>query len=123
MTKVLGGNPEITFTPTDSLGRSTLFAMMPRRLVIALSLVLFSFSFSGLSSAQAAKHTLGVQAKSFGMRDGRPITLYTLTNSHGLEVKAMTYGAILVSMRVPDRKGEFADIVLGHETPEGYVPN
>jgi len=57
------------------------------------------------------------------MRDGRPITLYTLTNSHGLEVKAMTYGAILVSMRVPDRKGEFADIVLGHETPEGYVPN
>jgi aldose 1-epimerase len=97
--------------------------MMPRRLVIALSLVLFSFSFSGLSSAQAAKHTLGVQAKSFGMRDGRPITLYTLTNSHGLEVKAMTYGAILVSMRVPDRKGEFADIVLGHETPEGYVPN
>lgn len=49
--------------------------------------------------------------------------MYTLTNSHGVEVRAMNYGGIIVSIRVPDRKGEFADIVLGHETLEGYIPN
>ena len=49
--------------------------------------------------------------------------MYTLTNSHGLEVKVMNYGAIIVSIRVPDRKGQFADIALGHDTLEGYVPN
>src|SRR5215472_10781058 len=97
--------------------------MMPRRLVIALNLVLFSTLRSGISTAQAAKHSAGLQEKSFGTREGRPVTLYTLTNSHGLEVQATTYGAIITSMRVPDRKGQFADIVLGHETPEGYIPN
>jgi aldose 1-epimerase len=49
--------------------------------------------------------------------------LYTLTNSHGLEIRAMNYGGIILSMSVPDRKGQFADVVLGHDTLEGYIPN
>ena len=49
--------------------------------------------------------------------------MYTLTNANGVEVDAMNYGGIIVSIRVPDRKGQFADIVLGHETLEGYTPN
>jgi len=35
----------------------------------------------------------------------------------------MNYGAIIVSIRVPDRKGQLGDVVLGHETAEGYIPN
>jgi len=76
-------------------------------------------AIGGLLIAQST----GVQQQPFGSRDGRPITLYTLTNSHGVEVRAMNYGGIIVSIRVPDRKGQLADIVLGHETLEGYVPN
>jgi aldose 1-epimerase len=49
--------------------------------------------------------------------------LYTLTNAHGLEIKAIDYGCIITSIRVPDRQGHFADIALGHETPEAYIPN
>lgn len=49
--------------------------------------------------------------------------MYTLTNAHGVEIRAMTYGGIITSIRVPDRKGQLADIVLGHETLEGYTPN
>ena len=49
--------------------------------------------------------------------------MYTLTNSHGMEVRCMNYGAIIVSIRVPDRKGQLGDVVLGHETAEGYIPN
>ena len=49
--------------------------------------------------------------------------MYTLTNSHGLEIRAMNYGGIIVSILVPDRKGQFADVVLGHDTLEGYIPN
>ena len=74
--------------------------------------------------AQASKrHEQAVQQKPFGTQDGRPITLYTLTNANGVEVDAMNYGGIIVSIRVPDRKGQFADIVLGHENLEGYIPN
>ena len=49
--------------------------------------------------------------------------MYTLTNANGVEVDTMNYGGIIVSIRVPDRKGQFADIVLGHENLEGYLPN
>jgi aldose 1-epimerase len=79
----------------------------------------------GPASAQSnSKPVLDVRKKSFGStRDGRPIHLFTLTNSHGIEVRAMNYGAIITSVRVPDKKGATADIVLGHDTLEGYTPN
>ncbi|HUA16457.1 MAG TPA: aldose epimerase family protein [Verrucomicrobiae bacterium] len=96
---------------------------MPRRLV---STCFFLFVLtSGLLFAQPAssKHSSGVTQQPFGTQDGRPVNVYTLTNSHGMEVRAMNYGGIILSIRVPDRKGDFADVVLGHETLEGYIPN
>ncbi len=100
--------------------------MMPRcftTLSISIA-VLLGLATSGLALAQATtNHKQGVQQKPFGTRDGRPVNLFTLTNANGVEVDAMNYGGIIVSIRVPDRKGEFADIVLGHENLDGYVPN
>ena len=37
--------------------------------------------------------------------DGTAIESFTLRNAHGIEVRAITYGAIIVSLRVPDRAG------------------
>jgi aldose 1-epimerase len=97
--------------------------MIPRRLILACALV-FITAIGGLLSAQtSSKQKSGVQKQDFGTRDGRPIILYTLTNAHGVEVRAMNYGGIILSLRVPDRKGQLADIVLGHEKAEGYMPN
>src|SRR6201998_696993 len=108
----------------NSRCRSTLFAMMPRRSSLAYLFILV-VTIHGLLLAQTtvAKPTPGVHEQPFGTREGRPITLYTLTNSHGVEVHAMNYGGIILSIRVPDRKGQFADIVLGHDALEGYTPN
>lgn len=53
--------------------------------------------------------------------DGRDVMLYTLTNTHGLRAKVITYGAILVSLDVPDRHGHFADVVLGFDELDSYV--
>jgi aldose 1-epimerase len=78
---------------------------------------------TALLGGQTAPSKAGVQSQPFGSVDGRAITLYTLTNSHGMEVRAMNYGGIIVSIRVPDRNGQFADVVLGHESVEGYRPN
>jgi aldose 1-epimerase len=57
----------------------------------------------------------------FGDVDGAAVYLYTLTNSHGMEVRAMSYGAIIVSLRVPDRGGVSDDVVLGFDALEGYL--
>ena len=40
------------------------------------------------------------------MPDGTPVALFTLTNAKGMEVRAIGYGAILVSVKVPDRRGD-----------------
>src|SRR5579871_6883911 len=86
-------------------------------------LSLLALTIGGFLYAQSSKPKSGVQEQPFGTEGGRPVTLYTLTNAHGVEVRTMNYGGIIVSIRVPDRKGEFADIVLGHEKLEGYIPN
>ena len=99
--------------------------MLPTYPTTFLCAIVLGFSLSGQIVAQgtSAKHHQGVQKQPFGTHDGRSIHLYTLANSHGLEIRAMNYGGIIVSMRVPDRKGQVADIVLGHDTLEGYIPN
>jgi len=55
------------------------------------------------------------------MPDGRPVDVFTLTNHHGIEVRAISYGGIIVSLRVPDRHGNFDDVVLGYDALEGYL--
>ena len=62
-----------------------------------------------------------VTERMFGsMPDGTPVRLFTLTNARGMEVQAITYGLILVSIRVPDRQGRLGDIVIGHDNLEDY---
>ena len=48
-------------------------------------------------------------------------TQFTLTNAHGIEVKVITYGAIITSIRTPDRSGKLDDIVLGFDSLAGYL--
>ena len=52
---------------------------------------------------------------------GAPVDLYTMTNAHGLEMRVMTYGGIIVSLRVPDKSGKFDDVVLGFDDLKGYL--
>ncbi len=86
-------------------------------------LVLFVATAMGQQAAPA-KRKHQVRKEAFGKTgDGRPVALYTLTNSNGMEVRAMTYGGIIVSIRVPDKNGKFADVVLGHDKVEGYLVN
>ena len=90
----------------------------------ALVLIIFLAS-ANLAHGRSSKAAHGaVEEQPFGTtKEGKKITLYTLTNSHHMEVRAMNYGAIIVSLRVPDRKGQVADIVLGHDTLEAYFDN
>ncbi|HKW10349.1 MAG TPA: aldose epimerase family protein [Gemmatimonadaceae bacterium] len=52
--------------------------------------------------------------------DGRSVDLYTLSNAHGVEVRVMTFGAIVSVVRTPDRGGHVDDIVLGFDSLSGY---
>ena len=56
------------------------------------------------------------------MPDGTPVEIFTLTDG-GYEARIATYGGVVVSLKVPDRSGKPADVVLGFDNLDGYVAN
>lgn len=52
---------------------------------------------------------------------GQAVELFTLCNAAGSSVDIITYGARVAAIRVPDRAGNLADVVLGHDSLEGYL--
>lgn len=53
-------------------------------------------------------------------KSGEQIYKYTYRDKSGMEISATEYGASLVSVRVPDRDGNFRDVVLGYDDVSGY---
>jgi aldose 1-epimerase len=92
------------------------------RIVTAVFL-LGTLAFAGFHS-QAQTGGAKVTRMEFGkLPDGRSIDRITLTNSSGMQVQAITWGAIITSIRVPDRNGKLDDVVLGYDTLDPYVRN
>ena len=67
--------------------------------------------------------SVSITRQDFGRTEGRDVSLYTLTNERGFEVSITNYGGAVVSLKTPDRRGAFADVVLGYETLDEYVRN
>lgn len=62
------------------------------------------------------------KAEPFGKTpDGTEVQVFTLTNKNGIKLRAMTYGAIVLSLETPDKQGKTADIVLGYNTLAEYI--
>lgn len=57
------------------------------------------------------------------MPDGREVQIFTLKNKNGMIAKVTEYGAILVSLEVPDSEGTVADLTHGYDTLEGWLTN
>ena len=62
-----------------------------------------------------------LEVSEFGVVEGRPVKLFTLTNAGGAEVRITEYGGIVVSIRVPDRDGRLGHVALGYDRLEDYV--
>ena len=69
------------------------------------------------------EHTLsGLAVANFNKQiDGKETMLCILTNSKGAELSITNYGAKIVSLMVPNREGEFVDVVTGHNTIDEYL--
>ena len=53
--------------------------------------------------------------------NAQKIESFTLKNQRGMEVKIINFGGIVTSIKVPDRSGKFADVVLGFDNPDDYL--
>jgi aldose 1-epimerase len=84
------------------------------RWVLALIVALLPFSLQGRT--QVTKQPFGKT------EDGIPVDIYTLQDG-SIEVRIMTYGGIVQSLKVPDRRGSVADVVLGFDSLDQYEKN
>lgn len=53
--------------------------------------------------------------------DGDQVDQYTLTNANGMEVKIITYGGRITSLKAPDQNDKFENVVLGFDSLEQYL--
>jgi aldose 1-epimerase len=89
-----------------------------RNPIFTLILVLLSIAMTLPAHAQTQ-----VTSVPFGkLPDGTSVEMYTLKSSE-LEIRILTYGGIIQSIKAPDRKGEMADVVLGFDAFEPYIAN
>lgn len=62
-----------------------------------------------------------ISQQEFGVtREGRAVSLFTLRNRNGLSTQISNYGGTVTSLRVPDRSGQFGNVVLGYDTLADY---
>jgi aldose 1-epimerase len=95
-----------------------------KRLLVAFAAI--TFTLPGLS-ARGLNTIVSmplIEKSPFGTTpSGEPVELYTLKNASKVEIRIMTYGGTVISLKVPDRNGTPGDIVLGYETLDGYLKN
>ena len=74
-----------------------------------------STSASASAETRTTKEPFGV------MPDGTKIERYTLSSGHGMKVRILTYGGIVQSLEVPDRRGRPGNVALGFAKLDGYL--
>lgn len=117
------------YSPPSSLPQalSTIMQLMYTLSRFSISMASFAVMvFATLASASMAFDSnlpsMSIDKKPFGnTADGKPVTLYTLTNAAGNTVKMIDYGAIIVSIDVPDRSGKKVNVTAGFDSIDGYL--
>ncbi len=78
--------------------------------------------FMGIAQTKSLKTNMLMTEKPFGQTNANEaVTLYTLTNTQGMEVQIMNYGAIITKIIVPDKNKRMEDVVLGYDKVEDYI--
>jgi aldose 1-epimerase len=93
--------------------KENVHALLCALLFVGQLLVAGSLSSQGMGGT--------IRKESFGKTaSGEQVDLYTLSNKKGMEVAITNFGGTVVRLKVPDRAGKVADVVLGFDTLEGY---
>jgi aldose 1-epimerase len=91
-------------------------------LLVVLALALAAPPSGPSVMRSTPRHPPTVTVAPFGtMPDGQTVEVYTLTNAGGMQVRAITYGAIIQAIRLPDRAGRLTDVTLGFDSLSGYL--
>ena len=86
-----------------------------------LSLAAAALLMGGCAQKKEPPMSSAITKAPFGQTEaGQPIELYTLKNASGMEAGIINLGGIVVSLKVPGRGGQIADVVLGFDKLADY---
>jgi len=64
---------------------------------------------------------LDIEKSEFGKtQDGTSVDQYVLKNANGVELKVITYGGRITSLKVPNKDGMFENVILGFDNIKDY---
>ena len=95
-----------------------------------ISFAVFAASGSAHALAKKGHHRHGhhhgnggvsITSQPWGSTGGQPVSLYTLSNSHGMTVNITNFGGVVQSIWVPDSRGKTKDVALGFADLNDYV--
>lgn len=90
--------------------------------MVASAAILLSSIGAAALAFESNANTMNIEKKAFGKTaDGETVSLYTLTNAAGNTIRMIDYGAIVVSIDVPDRDGKKVNVNAGFDSIEGYL--
>jgi aldose 1-epimerase len=78
-------------------------------------------SLPAASATTANNCSPAITKEPFGSVDGQAVDRYTLKNCNRMEVQILTYGGILQTISVPDRRNRVANVTLGFDNLTDYV--
>lgn len=93
-------------------------------IIFLLSTLMFVGCNSGKTTNETKqnKEKMEITKEPFGKtKDSTEIYLFTLKNDQGMVAKITNYGGILTELFVPDKDGNFEDVVLGFDNLEDYL--
>ena len=106
-------------TPRPRFGRRPRVAFVTT-LIVALFAALPALRATAQDATPMAGEA-GITSEAWGEADGEQVSLYTLSNANGMEVKITNYGGIITSVVVPDRDGNMESVALGFDNLDDYL--
>ena len=101
--------------------RSTVFRVALLVLVAALIFAPSALAKSRHKHRGQHGNAVTIVKSPFGSVNGKAVDKYTLSNKRGMTVSVITFGGIIQSLTVPDRRGHEDNVTLGFATLDGYL--
>src|SRR5688572_1852360 len=85
--------------------------------------IIFILALAMWSCGEKNKVTIytAMTAQPYGSIDGKDVMQYTLQNKSGMIVKVINYGCTITDIVVPDKDGNFGNVLLGFDSLQDHL--
>lgn len=93
---------------------------MKKLLLLATILLTFLVDHN-FATAKPSPQKPSISKAPYGELNGQKVYEYTLTNSNGMQVKVINYGATISDIITPDKNHQMASVILGFDSLKQYT--